>query len=114
LVNDSALCPIRGDKIFGNAAYLPAITSFNIGIVPLLKKAEAVIRLVNAEMIEEKAGGIKGKFAFVNGVKPILPQKGHGYGKSHLSVFPAENTFYTCGRNGSGNMNMKGADLLWD
>jgi len=109
LIDNRALCPIRGGEIRRCAGQLPAVAGFHIGVVSLLEQPEGTFRLVNAEIIEIQAWFIYLKTAGKNVVGAFGPALCKSCNKAVSAVVKVHDAFHFHGFNGAGNVDIERA-----
>ena len=109
LVDHSALGPIGSGKICGNAADLPQIAGFHIGIVTHLIEVEAIIAVSNAEAVEIQTAGIQREFATEQFISAQFFPIFHGDDHFFAAIFIADAAFHRLCLDGGRNMDAEGA-----
>ena len=72
LIDGCALRPVRGGEVGGDAAQLPEIPGFHVGVVPLLEQAEAAALCIDDEIVEKQAGAGDGKLPLKNVIRALF------------------------------------------
>ena len=113
LVNGCAFGPVGGVEVLGDAADLPQVAGFHIGIVTLLKQAETTVVGVDEEVIEIQSGMGNGEFTAPDFVCTllILAQQRDDLG-SGGAVIIAQDTGHLGGHNRGGNVDVQRTDLI--
>ena len=112
LIDQRTLCPVRGGKISGDTADLPAVAGLHIGIVAVFEQLEIAATVVDSEEIEEQAALGERKFAGENVVGAVLFPVIHGYDLGQGAMLVINDALDLGGLDRGGDVNVQCTDLI--
>ena len=112
LIDEAAPGPVGDGEVGGGAGDLPHVAGLHIGAVAFLEEAEAIVALVDEEIIEVKAGLCDGEPALIDLIGALFHLVGQGHVEGVVAVLVGDDALDAGGGDGGGDLDVDGADIF--
>ena len=112
LIDQAATGPVGHGEVGGGAGDLPHVAGLHVGAVTFLEEAEAIVALMDEEIIEVEARLCDGKPALISFVGALFHFVGQGHIEGVVAVFVGDDALDAGCGHGGGDLDVDGADVL--